>query len=226
MIDLASKLLLDFLLFLQKSPLGFLQLCQAPAFPDCNQNRHQVGNHQPKADYVYDPQHNCRNHRKQDKDRRMQKQHRRHHNCCLDQRKEHTLFLPAKQCHILVIPQMLFPDFGCDPSGKIFHNGHDHPSGQKLQQPFCPLLRQQKDQNIHHYAVFRTKRQTEKSAVAKSSFFYCKKGNLQCPSDKAVQQQIRCQLCVGILHSFHSFLRTLFAHVEFVSGARRHKSRD
>ena len=62
MIDLASKLLLDFLLFLQKSPLGFLQLCQAPAFPDCNQNRHQVGSHQPKAGYVYDPQHNCRNH--------------------------------------------------------------------------------------------------------------------------------------------------------------------
>ena len=152
----------------------------------------------------------------------MQKQHRRHHNCCLDQRKEHTLFLSAKQCHILVIPQMLFPDFGCDPSGKIFHNGHDHPSGQKLQQPFCPLLRQQKDQNIHHYAVFRAKGQAEKSAVTKSSFFYCKKGNLQCPSDKAVQQQIRCQFCVGILHSFHSFLRTLFAHAEFVPSARRH----
>ena len=26
--------------------------------------------------------------------------------------------------------------------------------------------------------------------------------------------------------SFHSFLRTLFAHAEFVSSARRHKSRD
>jgi hypothetical protein len=27
-------------------------------------------------------------------------------------------------------------------------------------------------------------------------------------------------------HTFHSFLRTLFAHAEFVSSARRHKSRD
>jgi len=28
------------------------------------------------------------------------------------------------------------------------------------------------------------------------------------------------------VHFFRSFLRTLFAHVEFVSSARRHKSRD
>ena len=29
-----------------------------------------------------------------------------------------------------------------------------------------------------------------------------------------------------VLHTFRSFLRTLFAHTEFVSSARRHKSRD
>ena len=88
-------------------------------------------------------------------------------------------------------------------AGQIFHNGDDDQRGDKLQYGVLGKAGKHDQQQIHDDAVRRQKGQVEKASVGEGTTGYGIAGDLDCPSQKGIQQKIESQIKPGVGHAFH-----------------------